>query len=171
MKYYRTLKLLILKDQKFTNHFLEFVGAQMQNLKEESLDYTISDLMLSYCSRQMSLSRLYKTLQELDGYYLKALLEGKNYPGFGDFVNAIPKKSANKNRFTIIEGLLILQDYGSSGEEDTNKKRTAKERAEIQSKNLLKKDLNGLLGVTNLFKKNMEDKDKRNSNSVWTVKK
>lgn len=175
MNLFEFLKPLILNDESFTTHFLNFIRVQLKQLKEDALDYTISDLILSYCSRGMGLSRMHSTLKSIDSAYLNELLLFKDFPEFRDFKNSIPEKWKDKRYFTIVEGLFILQKYGTDKKLGINEKHKiylVHLKAIKQSENLLKKDLEGLLGASNLFKKNIDDKKKnmRKSNSVWTVK-
>lgn len=170
-----TIKSIVLNDQKFTSDFANFVAIQLTRLGESSLNLTVSQLLLSYCSREMSISKLHSVLKNADNDFLDKLLLKKDFPDFKDYLSCIPNTEKDKDTFNIIKGLIILNNYGKSktiGVNDKHIQYLRKLKAEKQSINLIRKDLNGLLGATNQFKKEFDPKNsKRKSNSIWTVKK
>jgi hypothetical protein len=168
------LKTVILRTPKLKSHFLSFVGEQIMTLGERSFDYTLEFYLKRFIFEEHSASKIWKICQNFTAEIISELTRQKDYPVMADFVKSIPKELDNRNGFTIEDGVIILMNYGRSKDLGINEKHKAllqKEKAHKQSENLLKKDLNGLLGITNLFKKEIKKKPKHEPHSVWTVKK
>ena len=166
-------KEIILDDSKIQKHFLSYIFDKLTGEDSEYFKNIFEKFIIEYINNyEMSLSKLYKLLQNVDDEVLLDIMLLKDFPTMNDFIESIPKKRNDKKLFTFIEGLEVLSNYGLSkiiGVNDKHKYYMVALKAEKQSLSFNKKDLNGLLGVTGLFKRDSK-KTGYKPHSVWTVK-
>lgn len=169
------LKIIFVKNKFLREDFGKFIADQMYSLGEKSFDFTLENFIEKYLiSRTLSLTKLHAFFRSLDSKVLDELLMHKDYPKIYGFIPCIPTELKESKTFSLADGLTIINNYALSKTLGINEKHSFylnKIRAERQSENLIKKDLNGLLGISNLFKKEIKKKPKHNPQSVWTVKK
>jgi hypothetical protein len=123
---------------------------------------------------KFGIRKLLKEIKKLDREIIEEILKGRPFPNQMDFENLLSKKS--KKTFSIYEGLLLLRCYSINRKydyEEHKRELLRIDRAKRQSENLLKRDLDGLLGyVIPREKKDQNDENKKPIvRSVWTVKK
>ena len=173
MEVQNIFKDILLDDSKIQKHFLAYIFDKLTGEDSEFLKKIFEKFIVEYIKDyEMSLSKLYKLLQSVDDEVLLDIMLLKDFPTMNYFLESIPKKYNDKKLYTFIEGLEILSNYGLSktiGINDKHKYYMVALKAEKQTLSLNKKDLDGLLGVTGLFKRDSK-KTVYKPHSVWTVK-
>jgi hypothetical protein len=166
-------KEIILDDSKIQKQFLSYIFDKLTGEDSEYFKKIFEKFIIEYIKDyEMSLSKLYKLLQNVDNDVLLDIMLLKDFPTMKHFLESIPKKYNDKKPFTFIEGLEILSNYGLSktiGVNDKHKYYMVALKAQKQSLSFNKKDLDGLLGVSGLFKRETKSTDYK-PHSVWTVK-
>jgi hypothetical protein len=166
-------KDIILNDSKMQMHFFSYVFDKLSTEEGFFINKILEKFFIEYNeTNKMSLSKLYKLLQNVDDEILNDIMLFKDYPIMKNFISSIPKKLDDRKLFTFLEGLETLANYGlnkSIGINDKHKFYMATLKAQKQSLLFNKKDLNGLLGVTGLFKR-ASKKTNYKPHSIWTVK-
>ena len=164
---------ILLDDSKAQKLFLSYIFDKLTVEDSEYFKKIFEKFIVEFIKDyEMSLSKLYKLLQNVDNEVLLDIMLLKDFPTMKHFLESIPLKYKDKKLFAFIEGLEILSNYGLSktiGINDKHKYYMVALKAEKQTLSFNKKDLNGLLGVTGLFKRDTK-KTGYKPHSVWTVK-
>ena len=173
MEVQNIFKDILLDDSKIQKHFLSYIFDKLTGEDSEYFKKIFEKFIVEYIKDyEMSLSKLYKLLQIVDDEVLLDIMLFKDFPTMKHFLESIPKKQNDKKLFTFIEGLEVLSNYGLSkiiGINDKHKNYMVALKAQKQSLSFNKKDLDGLVGVTGLFKRDTK-KTSYKPHSVWTVK-
>lgn len=169
---------LINQSTYLKSKFIEFVLEKTKGNKIENLNITLSGILLEFICENKRVSQQYNLLKHTEQNL--GILKGKKFPLFNEFVECLKELNKNNLTFNITDVIEILEYYGVHKKWGITQQnsdvliietKSAKERALTQSKNQTKKDNNGLLGVSNLAKKNVKKKPKHQPQSIWTVKK
>ena len=170
-------KSLVHNQEIIKKDFLLYLSTILGDKKLEEVKFSLNDMILEYLIIPSSLNKQYKKFEKLDHGALDIVLYGFTYPKIADLVQHLKKIHIQQNGFSIIDFIWLLNSFALRRlkEGDTPSFTQAspgvRERAENQTKRLLKKDLNGLLGVEKLFTKEPKKTPRHYPKSVWTVKK
>jgi hypothetical protein len=169
-------KSLVHNQEIIKKDFLSYLSTILGDKKLEEVKFSLNDMILEYLIIPSSLNKQYKKFEKLDSEVLDFVLHGYNYPKITELIQHLKKIHIQQNGFSIIDFIWLLNSFALSRLKEGEKPFVVqappgvRERAENQTKRLLKKDLNGLLGVEKLFTKEPKKKPRHYPRSVWTVK-
>jgi hypothetical protein len=169
-------KDLINSNQVFKSDFITFLINKIGVLRFEELSLSLNELLIQFIHDKISLNKQYQRFAKLDYTELETILQGVPFPSIKELVIQLRDNHIEFRGFNVLDFFGLLEFHAKQklkeqeGQVTLNKK-SVQDKALIQTLNLIKKDMNGLLGVSNLAKREKIKKPKHNPQSVWTVKK
>jgi hypothetical protein len=171
------LSVLVFDSEEGRKQFTAYLMEDLLSRNQDTLQKTISSLLIEFCHKEFGLNKVYKIVQSLNLDFFEELILHKTPPTFKELAHIIHTNSnySSSKTFTIIDICYILNQYGLDLEIGVSDRHIAyirKLKADKQNNLLIKRDFNGLLGASKLYSKDGKSvKDKKIVRSVWTVKK
>ena len=173
-------KDLIAKSEIFKVEFIKFFISIIGMSKIDKLTMQVNELLLLFIHDKISLTQQYKRFSKIEDDLFLTILDLGKIPSLIDLVKHLKEIDYVSNGFSIIDFISIVESEAivryksSSNKNNFNfilQNKSASEKALLQSKRLFKKDMNGLLGMYNLSKRENKRIPSDFPRSVWTVKK
>lgn len=175
-KHIELAKHLINSNKIFKSDFIAFFINKIGVLRFEELSLNLNELLIEFINDNISFSKQYQRFAKLDYAELETILHGVPFPSIKDLVIRLRENHIEFHGFNILDFFGILEFHAKLKLKEqevqvTVNKKMIQNKANIQTINLIKKDMNGLLGISNPSKREHKKRPKHNPQSVWTVKK
>lgn len=170
---------LIDKSEVFKTEFVKYFISKIGVTKLDKLSIQLNELLLLFIHDKISINQQYKRFSRVESQLYALLpINGNKIPSIIELIIYLQERNYSSKGFSLVDFISILEAEASSKPQVfrtilnySAQNKTASEKAQIQSKRLQKKDMSGLLGVSNLSKRTIKKTPKHYPTSVWTVKK
>lgn len=171
-------KSLINSEEVLKKDFFMYLGEIIGDRKLEELKFNLDYFLIEYLKNPTSLNKQYRKFEKVDIKLLERILLGIPYPRISEIISYLNFIKFEQRGFCFLDFIWLLNSFAIYKIKEEGVlpassvfKVSNKERAENQTKRMIKKDLSGLLGVEKLFTKEPKKTPRHYPKSVWTVKK